>query len=374
LSTHVFEIQSCAHFMHIRNPIHNDVGESFVIPAPYLVYIGNETDELSVKTSRGLAQWRAELCMGQYRTSVSSVSLGLPDASFSEAAQRGARTLILGVANAGGVLGAEIVEDVIAALEAGLNVASGLHVRLREQPSICAAAQRFGRTLFDVRDPPPGLPIGTGASRQGWRLLTVGTDCSVGKMYTTLALEREMRNRGILANFRATGQTGILIAGAGVPVDAVVADFISGSVEWLSPARQDGGWDVIEGQGSLFHPSFAGVSLGLIHGAQPDALVLCHEPGREHMRGLPGRALPQLAACLDANLFAAKLTNPGVEAVGVALNTSHLGAQDAQRACREVSDALGLPCQDPIRDGVEFIVDRLMQCFDKRPPTVKVAH
>lgn len=345
-----------------------------VIPEPYLVYIGNETDELSVKTSRGLAQWRAESCMGQYRSSLSAISLGLPDMSFQEAAQRGARTLILGIANAGGVLGAEIIEDVIAALEAGLNVASGLHVRLREQPSISSTAERFRRRLFDVRDPPPGLPIGTGTSRQGWRLLTVGTDCSVGKMYTALALEREMRSRGILADFRATGQTGILIAGAGVPVDAVVADFISGAVEWLSPEREDGGWDLIEGQGSLFHPSFAGVSLGLIHGAQPDALVLCHEPGREHMRGLPGRMLPDLAACLNANLFAAKLTNPDVEAVGVALNTSRLGAQDAERACREVSDALGLPCQDPIRDGVELIVDRLTRCFQMRPPTAKVTH
>jgi uncharacterized NAD-dependent epimerase/dehydratase family protein len=339
-----------------------------VIPAPYLVYIGNETDELSVKTSRGLAQWRAELCIGQYRRSVSSISLGLPDMGFQDAARRGVRTLILGIANAGGVLGAEIIEDVIAALEAGLNVASGLHARLREQPSISAAAKRLRRCLYDVRDPPPGLPIGRGASRQGRRLLTVGTDCSVGKMYTALALEAEMRNRGILADFRATGQTGILIAGTGVPVDAVVADFISGAVEWLSPVRQDGGWDLIEGQGSLFHPSFAGVSLGLIHGAQPDALVLCHEPGREHMRGLPGRALPELTVCLDANLFAARLTNPDVKAVGVALNTSRLGAQDAQRACREVSDALGLPCQDPIRDGIQLIVDRLTQCFEQRLP------
>ncbi|MCC7200928.1 MAG: NAD-dependent epimerase/dehydratase family protein, partial [Gammaproteobacteria bacterium] len=211
--------------------------------------------------------------------------------------------------------------------------------------------------------PPPGLVVGTGNRRSGRRLLTVGTDCSVGKMYTTLALEREMRSRKLLADFRATGQTGILIAGAGVPVDAVVADFISGSVEQLSPDREDGGWDLIEGQGSLFHPSFAGVSLGLIHGAQPDALVLCHEPGRQHMRGVPGRALPDLADCLDANLIAAKLTNPGVIAAGVALNTSQLGPSEAQRACRQVSDALGLPCQDPVRDGVSLIVDRLVQRF-----------
>lgn len=334
-----------------------------MVPAPYLLYLGNTADELSVKTSRGLAQWRPDLCVGQYRHAGCAISLGLPDMRYREAVQAGARTLVLGIANAGGVLEPDVIQDVLDAIDAGLNVASGLHARLRDHESIVSAATRGSRQLFDVRDPPPGLVVGTGNRRSGRRLLTVGTDCSVGKMYTTLALEREMRSRKLLADFRATGQTGILIAGAGVPVDAVVADFISGSVEQLSPDREDGGWDLIEGQGSLFHPSFAGVSLGLIHGAQPDALVLCHEPGRQHMRGVPGRALPDLADCLDANLIAAKLTNPGVIAAGVALNTSQLGPSEAQRACRQVSDALGLPCQDPVRDGVSLIVDRLVQRF-----------
>jgi uncharacterized NAD-dependent epimerase/dehydratase family protein len=336
-----------------------------VIPAPYLLFLGNETDELSVKTSRGVAHWRPELCVGQYRGPACGLSLGLPDMDFGQAVQRGAKTLILGIANAGGLMGTEYLPDVIAALEAGLNIASGLHERLRDQPFIAAAAQRCGRQLFDVRDPPPGLPIGKGVRRPGRRLLTVGTDCSVGKMYTTLAIEREMRRRGLLADFRATGQTGILIAGSGVPVDAVVADFIAGSVEWLSPARNDGGWDLIEGQGSLFHPSYAGVSLGLLHGAQPDAIVLCHEPGRPHLRGVPGRSLPDLASCLQANLEAAKLTNPDVKAVGVALNTSKLSTAEMERVCAEVSAALGLPCQDPVRMGVELLVDTLVESFPK---------
>lgn len=338
-----------------------------MVPAPYLLYIGTAADELSIKTSRGLAQWRPEMCIGQYRDSTCPISLRLPDMNFQDAVGAGAQTLVLGIANAGGVLEPEIVQHVVDALAAGLNVASGLHARLRDNELIVAAATRAGRQLYDVRDPAPNLPVGTGIRRKGRRLLTVGTDCSVGKMYTTLALERAIRARGLLADFRATGQTGILIAGAGVPVDAVVADFISGSVEQLTPDREDDGWDLIEGQGSLFHPSFAGVSLGLLHGAQPDALVLCHEPGREHMRGLPGRALPDLTTCLDSNLLAAKLTSPDVIAVGVALNTSQLGADDARRACRQVSDALGLPCQDPVRDGVELIVDRLMQRFALRP-------
>jgi len=341
-----------------------------LIPTPYLLYLGDATDEIAVKTSRGLAVWSPDLCVGEYRRSPAAVSLGLRQMSFAQAAQAGAKTLILGVANVGGVLGPSAIADVLAALEAGLNVAAGLHDRLSDQPELKAAADRLGLRLFDVRQPPAHLVTGDGRRRAGRRLLTVGTDCSVGKMYTTLALVEVMRKRGLAADFRATGQTGILIAGAGVPVDAVVADFISGSVERLSPARDDGGWDVIEGQGSLFHPAFAGVSLGLLHGAQPDAIVLCHTPGRAHMRGLPGRALPDLATCLDANLASARLTNPDVIAVGVALNTSALSSSAALELCASVSRRLDLPCQDPMTMGVDLILDRLDTCFESSTSSV----
>ncbi|WP_181159962.1 N-acetyltransferase DgcN [Sandaracinobacter neustonicus] len=334
-----------------------------MIPFPYLLYLGAPKDELSVKTSRGVAVWRPELCLGEYRSPGSAITLGLPQLSFAEAAAAGARTMIVGVANAGGTLSEAMVADVLAALEAGLNVASGLHQRLGANPAIAAAAAARNLQLFDVREPPAHLDVGNGRARAGNRLLTVGTDCSVGKMYSTLALERELRARGIAADFRATGQTGIFIAQGGVPIDAVVADFISGAAEWISPARTDGGWDLIEGQGSLFHPSFAGVSLGLLHGAQPNALLLCHESGRQHMRGLAGRALPGLKQCLDANLQAARLTSPDVVAVGVALNTSALPRAEAEAACRAVEDELGLPCQDPVAMGVDRIADRLIETF-----------
>lgn len=329
---------------------------------PYLLYLGNARDDLAAKTARGLAFWRPDWCVGQFRGSRCATTLGLADLDFAQARVLGANTMIVGVANAGGVMDEETVRDVVAALDAGMNVASGLHERLTSHPQIVAAAQRNGRHLFDARNP-PALAVGTGKPRAGRRLLTVGTDCSVGKMYTTLAVERELRSRGVKADFRATGQTGIFIAGAGVPVDAVVADFISGSVEWISPARDDQGWDLIEGQGSLFHASFAGVSLGLLHGAQPDALVLCHEPGRAHMRGLPHYPLPELRTCLEANLQAARLTNPDVVAVGVAVNTSRLAPADAANACRQIEDLLGLPCQDPVTMGVDRIADRLLACF-----------
>lgn len=331
-------------------------------PPPFLLYLGNAADDLAAKTARGLVQFRPEWCVGQFRGPQCRTSVPVPDMDFAQARAAGANTMIVGVANAGGRLGPEAVEHVVAALDAGMNVASGLHERLASHPRIVEAARRNGRDLFDARTP-PATPVGNGLPRAGRRLLTVGTDCSTGKMYTTLALETEMRARGLDADFRATGQTGIFIAGRGIPIDAVVADFISGGIEWLSPAREDGGWDLIEGQGSLFHPSYAGVSLGLLHGAQADALVLCHEPGRPHMRGLPHYPLPGLAEALEANLAAARLTSPGVVAVGAALNTAKLDPEAAARACGEAEDLLGLPAQDPMRDGVARIVDRLLDAM-----------
>ncbi len=342
---------------------HGETARSTRWRPPYLLYLGSAADDLAIKTARGLAHWRPDWCVGQYRAPGCVPTLGLRDMDWSQARAAGADTMVIGTANAGGVMGPQIVADAIAALDAGLNVVAGLHQKLRDNPDIVAAAQRNGRELFDARTPATGIPVGNGRRRAGRRLLTVGTDCSVGKMYATLAIERSLRARGCKADFRATGQTGIFIAGAGIPIDAVVADFISGAAEAISPARLDGGWDLIEGQGSLFHPSYAGVSLGLLHGAQPDALVLCHEPGRPHMRGLPDYAPPGLERCLEANLAAARLTNPDVRAVGVALNTSGLPEDEARAACREAGDRLGLPCQDPVTMGVEAIVDNLLSCF-----------
>lgn len=338
-----------------------------MISSPYLLYLGAATDPLAVKTARGVAEWRPETCIGQLRLPGCEVTLGLEDVAIGEAVRRGAKTLIIGEANAGGVLSAAAIPVIVEALNAGLDVASGLHQRLGDVSAVREAAERNGRKLFDVRRPPVDLAVGKGVPRAGMRLLTVGTDCSMGKMYTSLALEKALRARGVAADFRATGQTGILIAGDGIAVDAVVADFISGATERVSPARHDGGWDIIEGQGSLFHPSYAGVSLGLLHGAQPDALVLCHEPGRPHMRGVPGHPVPGLKETLERNLEAARLTNPNVVAVGVAFNTSAFSDEEAARLCAEASAELNLPCQDPVRMGVDQIVDQLLSCFEASP-------
>jgi uncharacterized NAD-dependent epimerase/dehydratase family protein len=329
------------------------------IQHPYLLFLGDAPDQLAAKTAQGIAQWRPDWCLGQLRLPGAKADLGLPELDVARAAAEGARTLIVGVANRGGVINESWLPVLLEALDRGLDLASGLHRKLADVPRLAERARARGRQLFDVRHPTRDFAVGTGEKRAGKRLLAVGTDCSIGKMYTTLALEKEMRARGMKADFRATGQTGIFIAGAGVSIDAVVADFISGAVEWLSPANDPDHWDLVEGQGSLFHPSYAGVSLGLLHGAQPDLLVMCHEPGRPHMRGLPQYRLPDLEDCIEANLKAARLTNPEVRMLGFSLNTANLDAQGAGEALRAIESRFGLPAADPLRTGVGPLVDAI---------------
>ncbi|MGF1793503.1 DUF1611 domain-containing protein [Photobacterium profundum] len=329
------------------------------IPQPYLLFLGDVTDPLSAKTAQGIHQWRPDVCVGQIRLTDETVSLGLDDLSLQEAKELGAKTLMIGTANAGGYIPASWVNTLEQALELGFNIASGMHQRLTDFPSLNSLAKKHQCQLFDVRHYDESLDVGNGKPREGKRLLAVGTDCSVGKMYTTLALEKEMNQQGIKAKFCATGQTGILITGSGISIDAVVADFISGSVERISPDFCDHEWDVIEGQGSLFNPSYAGVSLGLLHGAQADALVLCHEVGRQHIRHLPHMPIPAIHDVLKANLQAARLTNPNAQWVGVCLNTSAISEQDALDLCHQWSSEYGLPVTDPVRFGVSCIVDKL---------------
>ncbi len=329
------------------------------IAHPYLMFLGEAPDQLAAKTAQGIVDWRREWCLGQLRLPGCRADLGIPDMSMEQARAAGAKTVIVGVANRGGKLAGSWTEALLQALELGMDLASGLHRRLADIPAVSEAARKLGRQLFDVRHPTREFEVGTGIKRPGKRLLAVGTDCSVGKMYTTLALEREMKRRGMKADFRATGQTGILIAGEGVSIDAVVSDFVSGAVEWLSPANDPDHWDLIEGQGSLFHASYAGVSLALLHGAQPDALVLCHEPTRRHMRGLPHYPLPDLERCIAANLEAARLTNPAVRCIAAAINTGQMDKAEAMAYLADTEQRLRLPVVDPVRTEVGRIVDRL---------------
>jgi uncharacterized NAD-dependent epimerase/dehydratase family protein len=208
--------------------------------------------------------------------------------------------------------------------------------------------------LFDVRKPPAGIPIATGRRRSGRRLLTVGTDCALGKKYTALGIARDLKARGIDAEFRATGQTGVLIAGGGIPIDAVVADFVAGAAELLSPDAAPGHWDIVEGQGSLFHPAYAGVSLGLLHGTQPDVIVVCHDPGRTRVGGLEEFALPTLEEAIEQNIALGRRTNASIRCAGISLNTSKLNERDARACLAAYRARLSLPCADPIRRGPEW--------------------
>ena len=329
------------------------------IEHPYLMFLGDAADQLAAKTANGVNVWRPEWCLGQFRFDDCNADLGIADMSIEEAAKAGVKTVILGVANRGGLMPERWISELVRALELGMDIASGLHVKITDIPALTEAAAAHGRQLFNVRHPTEEFSVASGIKRPGKRLLAVGTDCSVGKMFTTLAIEREMHSRGLKADFRATGQTGIFIAGKGVSIDAVVADFISGAVEELSPANDADHWDVIEGQGSLFHASFSGVTMGLIHGAQADALVLCHEANRPHMRGLPSYLLPPLDTCMALNLEAAKLTNPAARFIGVAVNTSPLPEAERDSYLQQVSTQLGLPAVDPMITGVSALVDNL---------------
>lgn len=331
------------------------------INSPYLLFLGDAHDALAAKVAQGIVDWRPDNCVGQFRLEGCNADCGLTDMTIDEAVVAGAKTLVIGVANRGGVIADSWIEVLQSALDQGLDLAAGLHNRLADVPALADKAQSLGRVLHDVRHPTETFPVGSGQPRKGKRVLPVGTDCSCGKMYTALALEKALRARNINADFRATGQTGILICGSGVSVDAVVSDFISGATEVLSPsADDDAHWDVIEGQGSLFHPSFAGVTMGLIHGAQPDYLVLCHEPTRTHMRGLPHYPIPDIKACIDANLAAAQLTNANVKFAGISVNTAALSESEAKACLQELEATHGLPTVDPFRTGVERLVDALL--------------
>lgn len=327
---------------------------SLTVPGPYLLFLGDVTAAPFAKTAFGLRDWAPQRCVGEYALPEATITTGLARLNPREAQQRGARSLVIGIANRGGILAPNWIPTLVEALDAGLNIVSGLHGRLSDTEELKRAALRTGCELIDVRQPPKNIPLATGRKRAGKRLLTVGTDCALGKKYTALSLARAFQKEGVKADFRATGQTGILISGGGIPIDAVVADFIAGAAESLSPESDPNHWDVIEGQGSLFHPSYAGVSLGLLHGAQPDVIVLCHEVGRSRMLGLEEFALPTLEEAIEWNLHHARRTNPHVVCAGISLNTSSLGEEEARITLRELSERLHLPAADPLRAGPEF--------------------
>lgn len=334
------------------------------LPRPYLLFLGDVTDLSYAKTAAGLRDWVPGQCVAEWSLPGNPLRLGLPVMAPAEAARAGARSLVIGAATMGGAIRPAWIPALVEALEAGLDLISGMHMPLASIPELKATAERLGRQLIDIRKPPAGLPLATGRKRTGKRLLTVGTDCALGKKYTALALTRAFEQAGVNATFRATGQTGILIAGGGIPMDAVVSDFLAGAAEVLSPDAAADHWDIIEGQGSLVHPCYAGVSLGLLHGSQPDVLVVCHEAGRKRVIGLDTHyPLPSIEDVIELNLLHARRVNPDARVAGISLNTSKLSDEEARRAIETEARRTGLPCADPIRGGAAFeaLVDSCLQ-------------
>jgi uncharacterized NAD-dependent epimerase/dehydratase family protein len=333
------------------------------LSAPYLILIGDTSDAAYAKTGLGIVHWRPDLVAGQLRFPGCAADLGVPDLSIQEAVKAGVKSLIIGVAPIGGVVPENWWASIEEAARAGMDIVCGLHFKLADFPAVAAAAEASGARLIDVRNPPPNLPVATGIKRSGKRVLMVGTDCAIGKKYSALALDKAMREAGMNSTFRATGQTGIMLAGEGLPIDAVVADFIAGAAELISPDNNDDHWDVIEGQGSLFHPGYSGVSLGLLHGSQPDAFVVCHDATRTVISGWDHSALPSIRDCIDQHVLMGQRTNADIRCVGISVNTSSLPAEERADYLARLSGETGLPCVDPLIDGCGAIVKYIKQVY-----------
>lgn len=330
---------------------------------PFVVFLGDAADDAYAKTALGLVEWRADACVGQIRLPGCRVDAGVADLSIADAKKAGVRSLIIGSAAVGGGVPDHWIGTLREVAGAGIDIIAGLHIRLATLPGLEGAAKVGGARLVDVRVPPVHLPVGTGRKRSGKRLLTVGTDCVCGKKYTALAIDREMRARGMKSDFRATGQTGIMIAGRGLPLDAVVSDFLTGAAEVLSPDNDPEHWDVIEGQGSIFHPGYLQVTVGLLVGSQPDVFVVCHDPMRQTVSGWPSFPLPPITDVIERTVLTGKLTNPDIRCVGVALNTSKVPSGDRKRVLADYEKRAGLPCVDPLIEGVGPIVDAILAEF-----------
>ncbi|WP_419947856.1 DUF1611 domain-containing protein [Candidatus Palauibacter sp.] len=296
-------------------------------------------------------------------------------ATFEEAMAVGPRpdALLVGIAPQGGRLPEAWRAVLVAALGLGMDIISGLHFFLSDDAELAALADRHGCALFDLRKPPDDLPVGTGRAMrtEAFRVLTVGTDCNTGKMTVSLELQRALAERGVRAAFAATGQTGILIAGTGIAVDAVVSDFISGAAERLTlEAAADGEAEIVlvEGQGSLMHPGYSGVTLGLLHGTLPQAMILTWMPSRPRIYGGNHSwvVLPELDEVIQRYEGALAWACPEIpgRVIGVSLATYDISEDEARAAVRHAREVTGLPATDPIRFGAAPLADAIIQARD----------
>ena len=284
-------------------------------------------------------------------------------ATIAEAAGLGANRLLIGVAPAGGKLTSSWRVALGEAMAAGMDIEAGLHTVLADDPDLVALAERFGRRLIDLRVGPRDLdvPEGPYSRPAGLRVVhSVGSDCAIGKMTVTLELDRRARERGLRSAFVATGQTGIAISGWGIAVDHVISDYIAGAAERL--VREGAAYGdllFVEGQGSLYHPAYSGVTLGLLHGSAPEVLVLTHLAGQDAIDGYGTVRLPPLPEIVAHYEAACRPVRPA-PVVAIALNTSRLDETAARRAIAEAEAACGIPVDDPVRFSVDPLLDAVL--------------
>lgn len=325
------------------------------IPKPYVIFTGDASDYKQAKIAYGLLEWKPEACVAQY---VSSDFTGkiFPDvvecSSFDEAIAEGAKTLLLGFSPFETELPPKYNYVIEAALHAGLNVASGLHTKLEENLYFSNMAMLHDVEIFDFRHREAEFEKGQGKSRSGKRLLTVGTDCACGKKYTALTIHKSLTDINISNTFRSTGQTGFLISESGINNDTIPADFLTGAAEWLTPPNKPQHWDIIEGQGALSHPSFCAGAMSLIWGTQPDVIIMCHDPVREHQRGVD-RKIPNLKEEIDFVLDIARRVNPNCRLGGISIFGKDLSDSEAYYTIAKLNKRFNVPVFDPAR-GPDF--------------------
>jgi uncharacterized NAD-dependent epimerase/dehydratase family protein len=326
---------------------------------------GRSADAHFGKTARGVIRYRPEhvVALLDSERVEGDTQDGFPVVrTVAEAMQYGPTTALVGVATQGGRFPPAWRELLKDAIRAGLDVENGLHEFISDDAELVGIAREHGVTLRDLRKPPPGLNVPTGANlTHGSKVvLTVGSDCAIGKMTVSLELDREARRRGIKSEFVPTGQTGIAIAGWGISVDAVVADFIAGAAETLVLEGVERGGELlfVEGQGSLLHPMYSGVTLGLIHGSAPHAYVLCHKADETVVDGDERFPIPPLSELVDLHRRMSLIPRPA-EVLAIALNTRDLDENAALRAIEAAEAETGLPAGDPVRFGAGKIVDAL---------------
>lgn len=353
-------------------------GFYYDLNARLIIYAPEALGKDSSKTAEGVLRYGKNPVLAvidnkQAGKTVRAVT-GIPNdapvvASMDEALKLKPDALLLGTAWSGGNLPEHWRPDLLKAINAGLDIVNGLHDFLADDAELAAAASASGSRLIDVRRPPDKLPVGTAAAAKvpSFIVLTVGSDCSVGKMTTSLEIQKVAIKQGKKSAFIATGQTGIMICGTGVAVDRVIGDFMSGSVEqMILDAAPGNEYIFVEGQGSIVHPSFSGVTLALMHGSCPQGLILCHNARRTKIKGLEQELLP-LKELVSIYERMCSYLRPA-KVLGLAFNTHGMSEADAHEAISAASKTLGLPVCDPVRQGADLLFDAIVRHKESLAP------